>query len=590
MSSKPIGPCGDVVRPDPNLPSKGALLRGFAILLLVTGCASDIRRFPMAEPMWRDDGDFRTFLPMPDEYFSPFAWDGADQMLFRPMSRFFQVDPAGEATNVNAMDEVPDSSWFENRLSRREMTLEEVVQGSCDEPPLDPTSSWTITSAKPNGANPGFIMEDAEGRKFLLKFDGRSDPERATAADIMGSLMYHAAGYYTPCNRIVFFTEDILQVDPEAEVEINGEDQPMTMEMIQPMFDRAPRLPDGRMRAAASRFLPGRPLGPWRYESTRSDDPNDVVPHEDRRELRGGYVIASWINHFDAREQNTLSMWITDENERGYVRHNYIDFGDSFGSQWAWDGISRRLGHASYFDLRTLIADFVTLGMIPRPWNRMRKGASGDVLGYFDDWYFEPDRWRPGYPNPAFLKASDRDNAWMGRILANFTPEMIEAVVDEAQLQNQVTHDELIRILTGRHRRILDHWLRELSPLTWPRLTSDGTKMCLRDLAVSSGIVEWEERPYWARAWRHAGGDQLEPTEIEVMTRRRPADVCVQLPTADASEDDPAYWIIDVAGLYGADDDDPRVARVHLYQVGAGQYRVVGLERPYDLDPPGPRD
>ena len=569
------------------------LLRAFLVVTLLASCASDIRRFPLAEPMWRDEGDFRTFRPMPEEYFSPFAWDGADQMLFRPMSRFFAVDPAGEATNVNAMDEVPDSSWYTNRLSRSEMSMEDLLRGPCIDEPLDPTRGpWTITSAKPNGANPGFIMEDADGRKFLLKFDGRSDPERATAADVMGSLMYHAAGFYTPCNRTVFFTREILEIEEGATVEVTGEERPMTMEMIEPMFARATLHPDGRMRATASRFLPGRPLGPWRYESTRDDDPNDVVPHEDRRELRGGYVLASWINHFDAREQNSLSMWITeDDSERGYVRHNYIDFGDSFGSQWSWDGISRRLGHASYFDLRTLIADFVTLGMIPRPWNRMRKGPSGDILGYFDDWYFEPDEWRPGYPNPAFLKASERDNAWMGRILANFTPEMIEAVVGAAEVQNQLAHDELVRILQGRHQRILRRWLRELSPLTWPRLTSDGSKMCLRDLAVSAGLIEWENRPYWARAWRHVGGDDLQAVEIDGLTRRRPADVCIDLPSHDdASADEPEYWIIDVTGLYGEDDEDSRPARVHLYQTGPGQYRIVGLERPYDLDPPGPRD
>lgn len=566
------------------------------LLALVTsvGCASSIRRFPIADAMWVDEEDFRPFEPVPEEYYSPFAWDGADQMLFRPMSRFFQVDPAGEAVNVNAMDEVPDSSWFTNRASRAPLDRDALLRGPCADPPLDPAGPWRVTSAKPNGANPGFIMEDAEGRKFLLKFDSVNQPERATAADVMGTLLYHAAGYFTPCNRTVFFDPAILQVEAGATIEVEGEEVPMTMAHIAPIFDRASRHPDGRMRATASAFLPGRPLGPWRYEGTRSDDPNDVIPHEDRRELRGGYVLASWINHFDAREQNTLSMWITEEGEtRGHVRHNYIDFGDSFGSQWSWDGISRRLGHASYFDLRFLLADFFTLGLIPRAWNDAEKGPTGEVLGYFAVENFEPDRYRPGYPNPAFSKASERDNAWMGRAIANITASDVAAIVEAAQIQNDIVREELVRILIGRRDRILRRWLRKLSPLTMPRVqaTALGARMCLTDLVVRTELVDWETRPYWARAWQHMGGETLEPVDVGPLARRHPDQICVGLPNVEgATEAEPAYLIVDVQALWSADDAQSRPARVHLYQLGRGDYRVVGLTRPDDLDAPGPRD
>ena len=33
------------------------------------------------------------------------------------------------AVNVNTMDEVPDSSWFTNRIGRRAMAIDEIVRG-----------------------------------------------------------------------------------------------------------------------------------------------------------------------------------------------------------------------------------------------------------------------------------------------------------------------------------------------------------------------------------------------------------------------------------------------------------------------------
>ena len=577
-------------------PSPHRWLTGLALVLAVS-CAHDYRKFPLEEPMWRDEGDFRAFQPMPEEYFSPFAWDGADQMLFRPIARFFAVDPAGEAVNVNAMDEVPDSSWYTNRLSRGPMTRERMLAGPCgDDAPLNPTGPWQITSAKPNGANPGFIIEDAQGRNFLLKFDSPDQPERATAADVMGSLMYWGAGFSTPCNRVVIFDRDVLQIADDATAEIAGEEQPMTWALLEPAFEKATVLPDGRYRGTSSQFLPGIPLGPWRYEGTRDDDPNDVIDHQDRRELRGSYTIASWINHFDSREQNTLAMWMAesgDDGAPGYVQHNYIDFGDSYGSLWAWDGISRRLGYSSYFDLRHLFADFVTFGVIDRPWYHAEAGPAGDVLGYFGVSRFDPGDYRPGYPNPAFLAASDRDKAWMARILAGFSPDDIRAIVDEAKVQDPTVDRELKRILVGRHERILRHWFRKLSPLTRPQVVVEGDQalLCAEDLVVARELMEWESRPYWARAWRLEGGDDLEAVETGRLSRRAPHHLCVGLPTRDdATTEDPEYLIVDVMALWGAEDDDSRPLRVHLYQVGPQDFRVVGLERPYDLDAPSARD
>lgn len=545
------------------------------------GCGASMRPFPLAQPMWNDP-DRRPFAQKPEEYESPFAWDAADQTVFRPISRFFAVDPADEAINVNALDEVPDSSWFTNRIGMHDMTVEQVAMGPCGGvAPLDPEGPWTVTGAKPSGANPGFVIEDAQGRTFLLKFDGLRQPERATTADVVVSRMYWSAGYFTPCNSIVYFDRRILRMGEDAESEDDaGRDVPMTRAHIDQVLSQGVRLDDGRYRASASLYLDGEPLGPWTYQGTRDDDPNDVVPHEDRRDLRGMYVLASWVNHFDSREQNTLATWIEAENGRGgYVRHNVLDFGDSFGSLWDYEGISRRLGHAYYLDLPYLLEDFATLGIVERPWDRARFGRAGEVLGYFDSERFVPDEWRPGYPNPAMARMSERDAAWMARIVARFDERHVRALVDQAQIQDDVVREELVRILLARRARLLRRWFGNVSPLTAPEVRSvrGEAALCLEDRAVSAEVARREGRSYFARAWV---GTDPQPSRVAWVRPAGEAHVCAALPAANgASRARPGYVIVDVRSR-------ELPARVHLYHLGGESYRVVGLERPYDTDPP----
>jgi hypothetical protein len=562
----------------------------FLLLALATaaGCGGSHRPFPDRDPLWKDP-DRLLFSDRPEDYYSPFAWDGADQMVFRPVSRFFAVDPAGEAANVNALDEVADSSWFVNRVGRFDMTAEEVERGSCTQPLLKPVGKWTIKDAKPNGANPGFIIQAADGRRYLLKFDGTLQGERATAADVFGSRVYHAVGYHAPCNSVLFFDRDILILAEDARAEdAAGRPVPITRKDIDTVLGKSYRLPDGRYRASASLFLPGRPIGPWRYVGTRADDPNDVVPHEDRRELRGGYVLASWLNHFDTREQNTLAIWVEDEDGKamGYVRHYYLDFGDCLGSLWEQEGISKRLGHAYYLDIPYLLEDALTLGLISRPWQFQRHGPAGPVLGYYDVERFEPDRWRPGYPNPAFGRASERDSAWMARIIARFGDEHLLAALRPARIQDPLTRREMIRILKGRRAKLLKRWFKYLSPLSLPevRPVEGGTRLCLRDLALTASVVPADGRVYRARAW---AGSRLAPVAVDVFARPDKGEVCATLPRlAGASRNSPRYLIVDLSAQT-ENYDTGAPARVHLYHHGEDRYRVVGLERPDASDPPG---
>lgn len=82
----------------------------------------------------------------------------------------------------------------------RHMSEGELAAGPNKTGAPDPGGPWTVTSAKTEGVTPGFSIKDQNGRRYLLKFDPPSNPEMATAADVMGAKFFYALGYNVPEN------------------------------------------------------------------------------------------------------------------------------------------------------------------------------------------------------------------------------------------------------------------------------------------------------------------------------------------------------------------------------------------------------
>ena len=185
-------------------------------LTLLAACSAPVRPFTTRPILWTDD-DETPFAPKPEVYYSPLGWNGADKTLFMPMTDALSVKVGSESVDVNAVDEVPDSSWYSNRISRTPMTPEEMARGPCTVKPADQDLPWTVTGAKVEGQTPGFTIRTASGVRYFLKFDDEAQPERASAADVIGSKIYFAAGFTAPCNRVVFFdAKDMLIPPPSA--------------------------------------------------------------------------------------------------------------------------------------------------------------------------------------------------------------------------------------------------------------------------------------------------------------------------------------------------------------------------------------
>jgi hypothetical protein len=154
----------------------------------------------------------------------------------------------------------------------------------------------------------------------------------ATGTEVAVTKLMWALGYHVPENHIAYMRREQLvlgnsaKFTPPAASAARCASEDSTPCCSAPTANRT-----ALYRIVASKALPGKPIGRIRFVDTRPDDPNDVVPHEDRRELRGYGVFAAWLNHVDAKAINSLDTLIT-ENGRSYVRHHLLDFGSALGS------------------------------------------------------------------------------------------------------------------------------------------------------------------------------------------------------------------------------------------------------------------
>ena len=212
------------------------------------------------------------------------------------------------AVNVNTIDEVPDSSWFTNRIGRREMSIDEIVRGpnQLDSVNID---GWPIVQEKSSGITPGYRVTDPTGHLYQVKFDPPEHPEMASGAEVIGAAIYHALGYNVVQGYVVEVDPDRIVISDKATtVDCRAGGGRCGARTSTACWRARARLPNGKYRATLSRFAEGRPVGYFKYYGTRPDDPNDIHPHEHRRELRANRVFAAWLNHDDSRGINSLDM------------------------------------------------------------------------------------------------------------------------------------------------------------------------------------------------------------------------------------------------------------------------------------------
>lgn len=458
-------------------------MRTLTLLLLLTGLAP-ARKFYADDPVIQE--------PQPRDAGAPKNRKLSDlyDLFSQQFGRTGERQPASgapiRARGVNTLGDPMEGAWWERRHYWKPLTEAELMRGPGDAHPPSRGGSWTIIGAKTEGVTPGFVMLDANKRMYFVKFDPKSNPEMATAADQISSKIFHAMGYHVPENYLVYFTEEDLVLGDDVQLaDATGKKRKMTRRDLLEVLLKVPRTKEGKYRATASLALPGKPIGPPRYYGMRTDDPNDIVPHEHRRDQRALQVFCAWVGHEDSRSINNLDVLATAGGTK-YVKHYLLDFGSTLGS--ASTGPNSARSGAYFFDWTEAAKNFFSLGL-RIPYYATARYPKSPAVGKFEAKTFDPLRWVPEYPNPAFLNMLPDDAFWAAKQVMSLKDADLRAIVKTAEFSDPADTEIVTQALIDRRDKIGKAFFAQVLPLDRFTLGAD-RMLAWQDLSGEAGAVD----------------------------------------------------------------------------------------------------
>ena len=533
-----------------------------ALVVLTTALGTTVRA--QAPRFYPDDPLAREPVPLPVAGIEPRALSAMLEAINNSVKTRGQPHPGTgviPAQGVNTLGDVMDGEWYVNRQTPRRMAIAELKRGPRDDLPPAAEGSWQVLVVKPFGTNPGLLVADGKRDLYLLRFDPIGFSGMATGANMVTARFLYALGYHVPENYLVRFERSRLVANAEGQtVSSAGRPRRLYGDDIDAFLRTVATADDRTYRAVATRLPESREalLGPYQYWGTRSDDPNDTVPHEHRRDLRGLYVFSAWLNNSGARAVDTHDI-MTPIDGVARIRHYIVDFTRSLGSgsvkgpKLVWEGHEPFL--AGRDKTRRNILGF---GVVTPAWMREEYPDLPEV-GTFGSQTFDPDAWTSNDPIMAFENRLPDDTFWAAKQVMAFTDAEIRAVVQTGEY-SQAAEDWMTATLIERRNRIGRTYFSRVLPID--RFRVSGATLQFDDLAMLYRLspartftVEWY------------GFDNATNTLLA------PIGTGANLPAAAQSAPEGSY----VAARVHA--GDPAMSVTIYLRHGATGFDVVGVDR-----------
>jgi hypothetical protein len=530
-------------------------------------------RFKNQPPVWRvnDRRDVPT-PPREREYYR--GYYHTDSFVVRRLTRILDVPAPTRALDINSLDEVPDSTWFTNRIGVRDMSLEEIRRGPNVDPSPINNLPWKITGAKVGGLSVGFQIEDSKGDRYLMKFDQKAFPELETGAHIIGHRIMYACGYNLAQDHVAYVKRSDITIAPDAKKKsLLGKKTPLTVEDLDRVLATVAQSDDGTIRVLVSRYLSGKPIGPFAREGTREDDPNDLIPHERRRVLRGQVPIFAWLDHTDIQEDQSLDTYVEEDGVH-FVKHNMLDFGKALGVM-GFQNNWKTVGYTFRIDFGIALKNLLGLGILPREWDEVETPPYRGI-GLYEVDHYNPGTWRENSPYWPHLDKDRSDAFWGSKLVMRFTREQLAAIVDEAHYTDPRAAAYMLETLIARQRKTARYWFARIAPLD--RFTvepaADGARVCFDDLMLTHQLADvGRGTTYQLDAFDY--DDRATGWTRTVKAPATGGHVCVDglVPATSRS----GYTIVRVRVRRSA--RTLPILHLHLAQDEAGTLQVIGLRR-----------